>query len=239
MGQLFDVDGPVMSGLSKIADLVILNLLYIFLCVPVFTIGAATTALYYVTLKMVRNEECYTIKSFFKSFKQNFRQATIIWLIFLVAIVAILMDFRILGSGLGLATGLSVSVTKTLILMLFVACVVLSFILSYVFPVLSKFDNTVKNTIKNSFLMSIKHLPFTIAIIAINIVPFAIFYFVPSAIIFLIISFALSSFGCSFIFNKIFSIYIVEKQVTADENFTINQDEDSFLFKSKDEDDNG
>lgn len=234
MGRLFDIDGPFMSGLSRFADIIILNILYLICCIPVFTIGAATTALYYVTLKMVRNEDCYTVKSFFKSFKLNFKQATCIWLIFLFAIIAIVTDFRIINGGITTQAGLSVSISKAIVVMLFVSCIVLTFVLSYVFPILSKFDNTIKNTIKNAFLMSMKHLPSTVAIVVINLVPWVLIYLLPSLTIILIISFALSAYGCSFLFNKIFKLYMVEKEVVADENFSINSDEGSFLFKKED-----
>ena len=83
MGKLFDLDSPLMRVLSKMADLMILNLLMIVLCLPIVTAGAAFTAMHYVLLKMVRDEDSYLLKSFFKSFKLNFRQATIIWAIML------------------------------------------------------------------------------------------------------------------------------------------------------------
>lgn len=70
--------------MGRAADLMILNIVFIICCLPIVTIGASLTALHYVTLKMVRNEESYIVKSFFKSFKQNFKQATIINLIMLL-----------------------------------------------------------------------------------------------------------------------------------------------------------
>ena len=65
---------------------------------PIVTIGPALTALYYMTLKMARNEETYIIRGFFKSFKENFRQAIVIWLIILVLILLIGMDFSIMNN---------------------------------------------------------------------------------------------------------------------------------------------
>ena len=72
MGKLFDLDSPIMNFLGKLADLIILNILAFICCIPIVTAGASMTALYYVCLKMVRNNEGYIMKSFFKSFKQNF-----------------------------------------------------------------------------------------------------------------------------------------------------------------------
>ena len=68
MGRLFSLDSPLFSFLSKVADLILLNILVIICCIPVITVGASMTALHYVVLKMVRDEESYIVRSFFKSF---------------------------------------------------------------------------------------------------------------------------------------------------------------------------
>ena len=60
----FNYDNPVWRFIGKLGDLVLLNLLWLVCCIPVFTAGAATTAVYYVTLKLVRDEDDSTIKSF-------------------------------------------------------------------------------------------------------------------------------------------------------------------------------
>ena len=95
MGRFFNMDSPLFSFLNRVADLIILNLLTLVCCIPIFTVGAAMTGLNYVCLKMVRNEEGYIVRGFFKSFKQNFKQATIIWLIILLAIIVLAGDFYI------------------------------------------------------------------------------------------------------------------------------------------------
>ena len=81
MNRFFSMDNKFFQAMGRIADLLILNLVFLVCCIPVVTIGPALTALHYVTLKMARNEESYIIRSFFKSFKQNFRQGLIINLI--------------------------------------------------------------------------------------------------------------------------------------------------------------
>ena len=88
---LFNYDNPVWRFIGKLGDLIILNVLWLITSIPIVTIGASTTALYYVTLKLVRDEDGYTIRSFFKSFKENFKQSTIIWLIMLA--VGLLIGF--------------------------------------------------------------------------------------------------------------------------------------------------
>ena len=63
--KLFNLDSPVMVFLSKVANLMILNVLTIICCIPIFTAGAAITALYYVTIKMARGDDPYIIKGYF------------------------------------------------------------------------------------------------------------------------------------------------------------------------------
>ena len=82
--KFMSLDGPVMKFLSKVADMMILNLLVLFCSLPIITMGASLTAMHYLALRVVRNEEYYISKDFFKSFKMNFKQATLMWLFMLV-----------------------------------------------------------------------------------------------------------------------------------------------------------
>ena len=83
MNRFFNMDNKFFVFMGRVADLLLLNFLCILCCIPVVTAGASITALYYVTLKMARDEESYIARSFFRSFKQNFKQATIINIIML------------------------------------------------------------------------------------------------------------------------------------------------------------
>jgi uncharacterized membrane protein YesL len=86
MGKLFDLDSPILRVLGTLADLCLLNIMTLLGCLPIITAGASITAMHYVMLKMVRNQEGYIWKDFWKSFKENFGQATAIWSILLVFI---------------------------------------------------------------------------------------------------------------------------------------------------------
>ena len=79
MNSFFNYEGPFFNVLNRLSDLVILNVLWFICCLPIVTIGASTTALYYVTIKIVNDEDAYVAKNFFKSFRQNFLQSTVIW----------------------------------------------------------------------------------------------------------------------------------------------------------------
>jgi len=217
MGRIFDFEGPLFSSLSRVADLLWLNLLYVICCIPIITIGPATTALYYVTLKMAKDEEGYITKSYFKSFKDNFKQAAVIWLIFLVIIVVLVCDLRIANGG-ELATILqSSSVSSVVLIAVGVMGVIITMTITYVFPLLAKFDNTVINTIKNAFIISIRHLPFTILLIAVNVVPWIAMAWIGNMTLLLVfIIFSLQAYINSKIFVKIFVNYLPKEEPAVD-----------------------
>ena len=204
MGRFFSVDNKFVTFMSRVADLMMLNVVFLICCIPVVTIGASCTAMYYVTLKMARNEESYIIKSFFKSFKENFKQSTIIWLIMFVAGIILLMDFRITGQ---------MKSTLTTVMRYGLMVVVLS----YIFPILSKFVNSIKNTFKNSLFMSIRHLPYTFLILIVAVVPAGATLMIPivfayGLIVWILIGFALIAFINSYFFAKIFGHYIPDEE---------------------------
>lgn len=166
--KFLEIDSPLMQALTKIADLLILNLLTLLCCLPIITVGPALTAMHYMTLKMVRSEETYIVKGFFKSFKENFRQGTLIWLLFLVVGLVLAGDYIILISS-EMRYG-NVMQVLTLVVAIFVVCTFL-----YAFPVLAKFRNTIKITLKNAFLISIMQFPKTIVMLILYLIPLAIF----------------------------------------------------------------
>ena len=128
MGRFFNMDNKFFVFMGKVADLCMLNLLCIACCIPVVTAGASLTALYYVTLKMVRNEEAYIFRSFFKSFKENFKQATIINVIMLIVAVLLYLDTNIAGN-MGQTTGKILRMIFAVFTLLYVM------VLLYVYPV--------------------------------------------------------------------------------------------------------
>ena len=161
----FNYDNPVWRFIGKFFDIMILNVLWVICSLPIVTMGAATTAVYYVTLKLVRDEEGATIKSFFKSFKENFKQATVIWLIMLATGAVIAFDLffflRIFDGPSGLRTALAAVFMALGLIWCFVGM--------FVFPVQCRFINPVKKTFFNAFYMSIRHFPHTLGLIIIDV----------------------------------------------------------------------
>ena len=211
--KLFNLDSPVMVFLSKVANLMILNVLTIICCIPIFTAGAAITALYYVTIKMARGDDPFIIKGYFKSFKENFKQATIIWLIMLVILAIIAVDWRV---TLVMMTGNSAKIMKTV---LFIVSFLLLLTGLYIFPVLSRFDNTVKNTFRNAFLISFMNLPKSVLIVIIHLIPVALLLVTIQALPFLfLLGIPAVAYFSSLLYVGIFKRFEPEEQVQDGEN---------------------
>ncbi len=222
MGRFFSIESPLFNFLTKVADLILLNFLAMICCIPIITIGASMTALNYVALKMVRDEECYITRAFFKSFKENFKQATIIWIILLVGIAIIAGDIFIFTySTLKFPAWLKIALMSVAIIGLFT--------IMHLFPVLAKFDNTIKNTFKNSLFMGILSFPKTVLMMVVWVLPLvlAAFFFQIFPIIFCL-GISAPAYLSARLYNKTFKRFEPEEtQITSDEEWSIVMEEEA------------
>lgn len=219
MGRFLDLDSPVMRFLNRMGDLMILNILMLFCCIPVITVGAANTAMHYVLLKMVRDREGYLIRGFFKSFVQNFKQATLIWLLMLLVIAVYVVDFLIFNySGLVFPKAVVVAVLAIALLLVMVAV--------YIFPLQARFENPIRNTLKNALMLAIINLPKTILMIVCYALPLVICYFSNYALIFVILfGISLPAYGATWIYSGIFKKLEPETEELVDDmSFTLQLD---------------
>lgn len=193
MNSFFNLDGPFYKWGTEVADVMILSLLWLICSLPIVTIGASTTALFYVFGKKVRKEDPYVVKSFFKSFKENFKQGTILTLILAIMLISSYLYFEILISGVA-------PMWVKIIGLFFIIQV--SFMGLYVFPVLSRFDMTVKNIMISSFMFANKHFVTSIiCLILFGVSVFAVLTLTPFAIF----SFGIYALVSSFLLQRIFT----------------------------------
>ena len=171
--KFFNYDSPFWSFMSRVADLVILNLLWLLFCIPVFTIGASTAAMYRVTLNMVRGEGGGVVRSFWASFKLNFKQGVLLFLILLIPTLLVTYELWLYLSG----------VVAQSIWMGVVFCfpaLLVSLIGAYIYPLLAQFDNSIKNMLKNACLLAIGNLPYSVVMAALNLAVPALLLFATS-----------------------------------------------------------
>ena len=173
--MIFSYESKISQALIKLCYSCWLNILWVVCSIPVFTMGAATTALYDVSLKIVRDEETSLTRQFFKSFRSNFRQATVLWMILFGIGLLLVGDGWVLWHLRAASTG-AVAIMWTLLLaVLIVASIAYVIVLLYVFPLVASVSNTNRAMLKNSFLIGIHYLFATILVFAIH---FAMFYVV-------------------------------------------------------------
>ena len=171
--NLFSYDSRFTQVLMKLVYSSYLNILWFICSIPIFTIGASTTALYYTCLKIVRNEEGNVTKTFFKSFKENFRQATVIWLILFVIGSFLAFDFYVLYN-LRLNTAMPMAAFWTILLAILIGAIIIYLIVLFmIFPLQASVINTTPNMFKNSFLIGTHYLFAPILVFAVH---FAMFY---------------------------------------------------------------
>jgi len=183
---------------TKVSNLFLLNILWIIFSIPIITMGAATSALYYVTLKMVKNEDGYIIKSFWTAFRQNLKQGIIIEFVLLIGAVILLGDiwyFLQMGNIIGYILSGIFSIGLTIYVLTLI----------FTFPLFAKYSNTVTGTLKNAMLMAITHLPSSIAMAVLLIIMLYGFYVsVHLMIIFSVIGASGYAYFGSILFRHIF-----------------------------------
>lgn len=207
--KLFNLDSPLMQFLTLVGNLMIVNLLTLVLCLPILTAGDAITAMYYVTIKMARGDDPYIVKAYFKSFKENFKQATILWVLMLIVGFILGMDLRIVFTSMqgNFATVLKIVIVIVTIFAL-MTCM-------YIFPVLSRFENSIKYTIKNAFLMSLLNLPRSLLILLVHALPILLLLVSTSVLpILFLLGMSTVAYLCSTQYVKIFKKYEPEEAGT-------------------------
>ena len=107
MNRLFGMDSPLMVALMKIGDLLCLSVLWLVFSLPIFTIGASSTALYAAVFYCLRRNEAGVWKHFWKAFRENFKRSTLAWLIELAVLAVFTLDaavfraIRLSGGAMG------------------------------------------------------------------------------------------------------------------------------------------
>lgn len=213
---------PVIDFMNTLCNFFVLNLVFLITCIPVFTIGAALSSLYYVMSKETKGEYGYLVRTYIREFKRNFKDGTLAFLpLFMTGgmILFNLLFWPMRGSALssgitGLLTALSV---------------IWLVIFHYTFPLVGRFVNTPFNSIKNAWGLAVRNLKWTVALLLIDVCTacFCLFISLDTVLmIFLSLGFVLIAYGQSFIFNKIFSPY--------EKNETRTQERQSILREHAD-----
>ncbi|GAA0337320.1 YesL family protein [Oceanobacillus oncorhynchi subsp. oncorhynchi] len=205
MASILGLDGPVYRFLMRGVELALLNILFILCSVPLLTIGAAISALYTVTLKMVRGEEGSIVYGFWKAFKSNFKQSTIVWVILFIIGGTLTLNYILLP----LYTGhLSVIILMGLILFSVVGAVYFVFL----FPYMARYTCTIKEAFGNVLKLCLVNPYPTLLIICLVLGPailtlFSSYLLALCLYFYIFIGFALIAYISSFKMRNLFEKY--------------------------------
>ena len=198
MSELFNLDGPLMKYGNKFADLMVLNILTVVCSIPIVTIGASYTAMHYVLLKLYRNEEVSVVKHFSHALKTNFKQATIIWVVYLAAASVITVNyFCIVKPTMG--------TNLLIVVVLLIVAVMGTFSLNWALILLSRYENSIKNTLKNGYVVGTSYILKSILMVGILILPIYPIVMYPLTVpVMILIGFSLQGLVQTMLYNTVF-----------------------------------
>jgi uncharacterized membrane protein YesL len=151
-----------------LANMIIVNLCFVLTLIPVITAGAGIAAMYYAMMKMIRQHEIRPVKDFWKGFSENFKRATLIWIILIALTVILFLDFRIVAFMGAWAHGLWIGLAGVVLIILTMAM--------YLFPIMACFYGTLKEQIRNSILFIGKNIFTAAAVFCLNTIPMYLTY---------------------------------------------------------------
>lgn len=202
MKQFLSLDSPLMNFLGTLADMIVLNLLFVLCSIPIITVGASATAMCYVTLKARDGYEGNVCGYFFKSFRQNFLQATLIWVILMLLMGILLVDYNLVRA----AQGVGYQIIRFI---LPVCAVIWAMILLYVFFLQARLQNTVPQTFRNALALAVGNAPRCILAIiilaaALRITTLTVDTFRYGVLVWLVVGFSgLTKINCHILCEKI------------------------------------
>lgn len=171
MDHLFSMDNLFFRTVGKLVDLIWVNILTLICALPVVTAGASFSAMYYLLLRMAEDDQGALTRGFFRAFRENFKNATKVWLCVLGILAVYLYNLYLLREGILDGYG----VVKQLSLALIVAVLFLTVMVgNYIFALLARYENGLKQTVKNAFLLSFAFFPRSLCMVVIMLFPLAL-----------------------------------------------------------------
>lgn len=219
----FNEDNFLYIILSRIWDIVLVNILFIVCSIPIVTIGPAFTAMHHVTLRIVKGNNPGTFKTFFRAFKQNFKQSFIVWLISLVCIVVLLSNIQFLQT---------ITPTSFASFLYYASYIMLIFIIImnlYIHPVIAAFEGALKTQIRNSVIFIFSKLSYAFIMFFVWAFPLSLAYIDTGlqplyAFCWAFFGFATAAYINSTFLYKLFKPYLPEDEdddITADIDFRV------------------
>ena len=199
---MFQPDSFLIRFLTKVCDLLFLNIMFVLSCATVVFSGAAVTSLYAMMLKMMRGRDCAPLKDFLRALRENFLPS-------FPATILLFVDVTLLALLHTALYAETLLMPPALFILLTVIAVFLTALLSWLFPLLARFENTFPNHLSNAARLAVANLPVTFLLTAVNLLPLLLCVLIPTSLgvvfaFWLLFGFAAGAWGNSFYLNRIF-----------------------------------
>ncbi len=158
--------------LEKISNFFLLNILWIFMCLPIVTFFPATTAMFGVLREWAMKKENGVFRPYFRYFKENFKSSFLVGIVWILVVTILYIDFQLISQ-------FSATISTIFISLLFVLGIIVAFMTIYLFPVMVHYKLSFKGILKNSFFISMMYFPTTILSILIIASMYTFFVFFP------------------------------------------------------------
>lgn len=203
MDRNSNLKNGLVTFLTIIGDLMALNILWFACSLPIITIGPSTNALFTVTLKLTEGQPVSVLKTFFKAFKENFKQTLVVGAFSIFSIITIYCDVNYILAVEG-------AIQKLYIVIACIALAILLTTITYLNGLIARYNNTLKEHIINTFKLAFVNPIQTILMWLILLVPiFCVLFIQPIILVymgwfFILFLVSLPVFVCSIILNGIF-----------------------------------
>ena len=199
---MFHPDSFLIRFLTKVCDLLFLNIMFVLSCATVVFSGAAVTSLYAMMLKMMRGRDCAPLKDFLRALRENFLPS-------FPATILLFVDVTLLALLHTALYAETLLMPPALFILLTVIAVFLTALLSWLFPLLARFENTFPNHLSNAARLAVANLPVTFFLTAVNLLPLLLCLLIPPSLgvvfaFWLLFGFAAGAWVNSFYLNRIF-----------------------------------
>lgn len=165
-------DSGIARFLTKVCDLILLNVIFILTCCTVVCLGAAVTSLYMTALGLYRERDCAPVREFLRNLRKAFTAST-------PAAVLLLTDLTLLAVLYRALYAETLLFPPEWFVLLCIAAVILTAVLSYLFPLLACFENTFSRHLGNAARLALANLPVTFFITAVHLLPVLVLLFLP------------------------------------------------------------
>ena len=199
---MFQPDSFLIRFLTKVCDLLFLNIMFVLSCATVVFSGAAVTSLYAMMLKMMRGRDCAPLKDFLRALRENFLPS-------FPATILLFVDVTLLALLHTALYAETLLMPPALYILLTVIAVFLTALLSWLFPLLARFENTFPNHLSNAARLAVANLPVTFFLTAVNLLPLLLRVLIPASLgvvfaFWMLFGFAAGAWANAFYLNRIF-----------------------------------